>query len=113
MSMSWSHSPEAIEYARDQFFALPLETLQVVYAEWKARASSADQSWNTWFEPDLYESALDYVRGPHGQDVGPIFLAEMIWPWVEELCTCDNTFHNAWVCPWGCHTVPFGPEEQE
>lgn len=32
---------------------------------------------------------------------------ESMWEWIEELATCG---FDCWVCPTGCHTVPFDRE---
>ncbi len=39
--------------------------------------------------------------------------ADAIWQYAsEDLRTCDNGGYNAWMCPWGCHTVSFdGPDD--
>jgi len=116
MAWSWSHTKEAYDYAKRQVEATDKEVLNVIYAEWLAMWSanakllndpeddSGDIDYDA-FDQEAYDKALDSAS--YLSDEG---LAEYIWEQAEKLATCDNGGFNAWICPSGCHTVPFGPD---
>lgn len=107
MAWSWSHSNEAYAYAQQKVQELPLEILQIIYAEWIAHRPDEGPEH---FNQRAYKKALREAKKLPG-DV----LADFIWEKAEERATCTNGGWEAWVCPFGCgpHMVPFGPEEQE
>jgi hypothetical protein len=35
-----------------------------------------------------------------------------VWEKVKALAVCDNGGFEAWVCPYGCHTLPFDLMEE-
>lgn len=101
MAWSWSHTPEAYANLEE----LPLETLRVIEAEWYAAKSNYT---TTRFSEWHYVRELNRLtRG----DIPAYILAESIWVSASEQATCDNDGYNAWMCPFGCHTVSFDRNE--
>lgn len=101
MAWEWSHTPEAYQNAYENLAELDTETLKTINAEWLAYhvGKEEDPETSEPFNQDAYNHAL--TTEP---DI------DTIWIDVEELATCDNGGFNAWVCPYGCHTVPFSEE---
>ena len=106
MVWSWSHASEAYADAQSQVEAQEREWLEVVYAEWHA-VDDIEQVLPD-FDEHEYEAALS-LAGELSEDV----LAEFIWEKMSEQATCQNGGHDAWACPYGCHTVPFSPVDNE
>jgi hypothetical protein len=81
----------------------------VCWAEIAAHAAtnSPDDNIETGFDEVVYETVLKSGRKLLKGD-----LVDMIWAFAEQQRTCDNGGFNAWMCPYGCHTVPFsdGPK---
>ena len=104
MAWSWSHTAEAYDNAWQNIAELPKETLDVIYAEWKARTFDGEPDCEECerFNERRYDRALR-----HASALSAVVLAEVIWDNAEEQATCDNGGFNAWVCPYGCHTVSF------
>ena len=101
MAWEWSHTNEAYEYARERVFELEPQVLHVICAEWVT--DFRQPNWEVFYNKKLnYFSAWDTDS-----------LREYVWRRAKEQRTCDNGGFNAWVCPAGCHTVPFGPKEEE
>jgi len=106
MAWSWSHTAEAYEAVRLNILDLPRDTLQIIWAEWRG---SEYEDWSGWqFDNEAYEAALAEADNLPG-DV----LAEEIYERAYGNSTCDNGGWNAWVCPFGCHTVPFDRDNAE
>lgn len=106
----WSHTQEAYQNVYNNIMALPKEELEVVFAEIKAKADPAMVEGG--FDSNAYEEALAQASALP-QDV----LADAVWQFASEQRTSDNGGWNAWICPSGCHTVPFdaagqGAEEE-
>ena len=128
MAWSWSHSAEGMQNVRDNIDLLDRETLNIIYAEWKAcdavhakavaeweaedeeDRSSNPPRWNhNAFDNEVYESELlEAVKIPGDA------LADYIYERAEQEATCDNGGFNAWVCPsgCGCHCVSFSSAEE-
>src|SRR5262245_10059258 len=103
MAWSWSHTPEAYENARLNLLDLDLDTLRVTWAEWMACPPADDGfRYDEDFVLDDYEAALDRSASFDAET-----LAESIWDFAAEQQTCTNGGWEAWICPSGCHTVPF------
>ena len=100
MAWSWSHTVEAYENARRNLGKLRKGELNVIYAEWEAHTSREEDEGA--FDEPKYKAALTAAR-----KIPADILADAIWERAEELATCDNGGFNAWVCPFGCHTVSF------
>lgn len=112
MAWSWSHTDIAYHAAHENLQDLPLVTLHVMYAEWRASGFGTKRfdPVRTRLDFRRYWDALRYaVDLPH--DV----LVDAIWEWSAEFATCDNGGFNAWLCPFGCmpHCVPFDRREPE
>jgi hypothetical protein len=112
MAWEWSHTAEAYEYARQQIESqFSLDDLRVILAEIAARST---EPGTVGFDVDKYESQYkELVDRTMWQDVDGLreWWLDLVWEFADEQRTCDNGGWNAWVCPFGCHTVPFGPEE--
>jgi len=99
MSWEWSHTNEAYENARANLGELDSETLSVIDSEWRYQDDG---------EPD----GFDWESAKSKAIVWGDITADFIWEKAEELRTCDNGGFNAWVCPYGCHTVSFSRNEE-
>lgn len=112
MAWSWSHTAEAYEYAEQQLRELPRETLEIIFAEWRAAQEKHGRINPVYagFNERKYERALAYAKTLPEER-----LADFIWERASEAATCDNGGFEAWLCPsgCGCHTVPFGPTEDD
>lgn len=109
MAWSWSHSQEAYAAAEHNLRQLDSETLQIIFAEWRAaQGKHGVITDHDAFNSRKYERALAYAKGLP-DDV----LADFIWEKASEYATCDNGGFNAWLCPSGCgpHCVPFDTED--
>ncbi len=127
MAWSWSHSPSAYRDAQLSLQAIAFlaskgskqsqEKLLTVAAEWFA--SNTHKHGEHWLDLKRYGKAQRkaYRIATRRQHVHSTFdsgwseLAEIIWSKAEELQTCDNGGWNCWICPYGCHTVPFTPSK--
>jgi hypothetical protein len=107
MAWSWSHTEEAYVNAREQLEALPREERNVIAAEWLA-AKKTSLYGEPEFLPKRYQRALLRVARWSDDKIN-----EWVWERVERLATCTNGGWRAWVCPWGCHQVPFDPVTEE
>ena len=105
MAWSWSHSHTGLLAAEYNMRNLPRETLEIIYAEWRA---AQDKRGNVTdcnhFNERKYERALKYAK-----TLPDDLLADFIWERASEHATCDNGGWNAWMCPSGCapHCVDF------
>ena len=120
MAWSWSHTDEAYESVHNQLLGKAedaergdreaQEWLLIVWAEWKA------EDWRDWrcsrFDLHRYRKALRtahrIVRRHPG--TGWHQLAEDVWENAQEYRTCTNGGWEAYICPSGCHLIPFSPE---
>lgn len=128
MAWSWSHTQEAYDNARRNLEELPREELEIIYAEWQAclkeneyqkriweldvefsktTFSAPEFDNNAWCQ-DNYDIAIDAAK-----DLAADVLVDQIWGWAESQAVCDNGGFNAWMCPTGCHRVPFDYEEKD
>ena len=100
MAWSWSHTAEAYATARENLEELPRDTLEEICDEWALH--DADEGHPADEEVDIPNLPDDV-------------LVDYIWERAEEQALCDNGGWAAWVCPYGCHTVPFSrgnPDEE-
>lgn len=95
MAWQWSHTAEAYADARANFEGLPADTLAVIAHEWLVHDRAG---------PDPSVEDFEAIPLPL---VDTEVRIDALWERVEALATCDNGGWNAWVCPFGCHTVPF------
>jgi len=106
VAWSWSHTAEAYAAAYANCCELPLETLQVIAAEWEAvRPDESDADFEG-FSHRVYESALARIKR---EELSADLLADLVWEQASEQATCDNGGWAAWLCPFGCgcHSVQF------
>jgi len=115
MAWEWSHASEAYSDAYAQVQRLPRADLLTILREWayedreksgRLRFPNGKQVWTD----ARGRSRVRGFRLPNGirrlsQDV----LADLVWQRAEEHRTCTNGGWNAYLCPDGCHTVPFEP----
>lgn len=117
MAWEWSHTNEAYANACEQVHALPRAELLTILREWayadretsgRLRFPQGKQVWTD-------RRGKTRVRGfrlPAGlRKLATDILADLVWERAEEYRTCTNGGGQAYVCPDGCHTVPFGPVE--
>ena len=110
MAWSWSHSQEAYENARENLSTLDRETLEIIFAEWRAAQGKGGIIHNhNHFHQRKYDRALK-----HAKTLPDDVLADFIWEQASEFATCDNGGFNAWMCPsgCGCHCVSFSPPDE-
>lgn len=126
MAWSWSHTQEAYDNARVNAFNLSIEELATIYAEWKAYDKSvaehdpvaAHHSIRVGpgvpkVDPYSIEADTDFDRDYFGSvlrsalKLPPDVVFGEVWERANDQRTCDNGGFNAWLCPYGCHTVPF------
>ena len=109
MAWSWSHAQEAYVTAEQNLRQLDKETLEIIYAEWRAAQGKGGviDPIDADFNERKYHRALKYA-----QELPAETLADFIWEKASEQATCDNGGWNAWLCPYGCgcHTVSFGDD---
>lgn len=99
MAWSWSHTNEAYATAYKHVRALPRKTLLEVLHEW-----AYDEREKSGKRPSF--------RLPAGiRRLATDTLADLVWERASEYATCDNGGWNAYICPDGCHTVPFSEKE--
>lgn len=118
MAWSWSHSPEAYESIEIQLNnkgveanngdTEAIEWLQTVWSEWIASNWRKDRV-TTDLDLRKYERAIARAKR-QGAELGYDKLAADIWNWSSDLATCTNGGWEAWVCPFGCHLLPFSVE---
>lgn len=118
MAWSWSHSQEVYESIEIQLINKAdaandgdtdaAEWLCVVWSEWVASNWREDRVTT---DLDLRKYATAMARAKRqGSELGYEKLANNIWNWTSELATCNNGGWDAWVCPFGCHLLPFSVE---
>lgn len=107
MAWKWSHAPEAYADAYENLHKQPREFLDECFAEWKA--SRRKDYGQFEFVLARWKRCLRWVKRLPAADI----VADAIWERAEQLQTCDNGGWNAWMCPYGCHTVSFTCEDSE
>jgi len=134
MAMSWSHTRDGHEYARNKLHKLAKTKIAVIWAEWKThqkaqaekreeeRKEAEENGWT--FDPDSVLESHDFDQDYYKEQlkeakvimerVGKEALADEIWERAEAYATCTNDFHRAYMCPYGCdpHMVPFSKESR-
>lgn len=102
MAWEWSHTPEAYAYAQDRVSRLTKRVLLEILGEWQYHDQNhADDDTVPSFDLPTH------VRKLHRDT-----LVDLVWSRAEEHRTCTNGGWECYVCPDGCHTVPFGPKER-
>jgi hypothetical protein len=102
MSWEWSHTSDALEIARQNVHNRGLKTLRVIWSEWQAYTGDGSSCSTSEFDAEKYKAAMKQSKG-----IPKDALADAIWERMEQFRTCTNGGHEAWACPFGCHTVPF------
>jgi hypothetical protein len=102
MAWSWSHAAEAYDDAHANLREETLHFLQVAYAEILSHHPEHPLAESEGFVEAYYKTNLEAAKRLTREE-----LIDAIWSFAEEDQTCDNGGWNAWVCPYGCHTVPF------
>lgn len=107
MAWEWSHTPEAYENARMNLEDLSHEELAVIMAE------IVSKKYDDEFpeEPSAYKNGFYEKALKNSKETPKDTLVNSIWEFAEEHRTCDNGGFNAYVCPYGCHTVSFDRKE--
>jgi hypothetical protein len=111
MSWEWSHTEAAYSNARAQTEALPRATLLEVLREWAYQDREAAGRIRRAFTPGGRPAGFKLPAGL--RQLPREVLADLVWRRAEEHRTCTNGGHAAYLCPEGCHTVPFDPVEGE
>jgi hypothetical protein len=118
MAWSWSHTDEAYAAVEDQLQSKAdaanngdddaADWIQIVWAEWVA-SNWKDDRVTTDLDLNKYERVIARAKR-QGEEHGYDKLAKDIWEWSSELATCTNGGWESWVCPHGCHLLPFSIE---
>ena len=108
MSWEWSHTQEAYEHARENLEKLPHSELAIIHAEIQATRHDTRYTGFPQFNRNRYNKCLEYAKLFTCEQ-----LIEYIWEYAEQYRTCTNGGHMAHVCPYGCHTVSFGGNDNE
>ena len=118
MSWEWSHTQEAYDNGRKNLAKKSLSILFVILAEWRATAwNEQDTMQGPQFDQIKYDlkmkelQDIDAMNKEAGVEAScrKEQLAEDIWEHAEQLRTCTNGGHQAWVCPYGCHLINWQP----
>jgi len=119
MAWEWSHSQEAYQAVQNQLSrkaeaaengdASEREWLLTICAEWDVKPHDGllFDKWNRKYE--RFKKANTRLASEQGWQA----LADKIWELASDRATCDNGGWNAWMCPDGCHTLPFTDPEEE
>ncbi len=114
MAWEWSHTQEAYEKGRKNLAKKSITELLVIRAEWEATTwEDKDTFQGPNLDIDKYNKTIERLQALYKMarrsDVDIKTLKEQyaneIWEKAEELRTCTNGGHEAWVCPYGCHLV--------
>jgi hypothetical protein len=105
MAWSWSHTQEGYDDARTNLENQKLKWLKECWAE--IQATTFDENFTAHFDSEVY--GVKFMEAKHFPGD---FIIQDIWDFAETQRTCDNGGFNAWMCPYGCHTVPFDTEEE-
>ncbi|QDV56231.1 hypothetical protein [Rosistilla oblonga] len=120
MAWSWSHTNEAYAAVEEQLNnkadaanngdTEAAEWLQMVWSEWVA---SKREDNLIMADLNLRKYELCLVRAKRqGGLLGYEKLTKDIWEWTTELAACTNRGHEAYLCPHGCHLLPFSVEAE-
>lgn len=106
MAWGWSHTAEAYQNAREQVDTLPRRELLTILREWAYQ----DRQDRGTLRTRHGAKRIAGFRLPAGIRRLPIdVLADLVWDRAEQHRTCPDGGWQAYVCPDGCHTVPFDP----
>ncbi len=105
MAWEWSHSVEAYEAVRLNIGDLSRDDLREIYAEWRANDGHDDNS----FDEEIHSATLQAIAD---NKTSSRALAGTIYNFARDQATCNNGGFEAWVCPFGCHTVRFDRDSE-
>ncbi len=115
MVWSWSHTQEAYQNAEDNLRQLPRETLEIIFAEWRAAQEKGGviNTFHAGWNQKKYDRALAYAKAMP-EDFFEETIVDFIWNKMQEWATCENGGFDAHCCPYGCgcHTVSFSTPEE-
>ena len=102
MAWEWSHTAEGIADVEMNLRDLCRDKIVAIWSEWEAW--DGNTSSTSGFDKDKYAVAMKKAK-----DIPTDILADAIWEKAQQLRTCTNGGHEAWLCPFGCggHMVPF------
>ena len=123
MVMQWSHTQEAYDYAKKQLDHLTITEIIRIVAEWRQleidslKHPIGKYNYSITFNPNEYKLHEQCIREKILITKGLFLLAmlegyiDYIWRMASKQRTACSTANEAWVCPYGCHTVSFGDKE--
>lgn len=121
MTWNWSHTQEAYDNVYYNISQLSLETLKEIATPFILRLKAAEiktyqdmlaqrpervieglsDRENLW-HPELHNSYLEKVN-----NLPADILADLIYKFASEQAESTNRGYEAYVCPYGCHSVSF------
>ncbi len=108
MAWEWSHTNEAYANAEANARELPRAELLTILREWAHR----DRVDGDILRVRLGAKRPGGFRLPVGiRQLATADLADRVWERAEQLRTCTTGGHDAYLCPYGCHTVPFDRDD--
>ncbi len=113
MAWEWSHSAEAYEAVRLNIGDLSRDDLREIYAEWRADVPHDDEReycYDDYFDEEIYNKTL---RETVENKIHDESLVGTIYDYAQDQAVCDNGGFEAWVCPYGCHTVSFDRDSEK
>lgn len=118
MAWEWSHTDNAYQSIEQQLQAMAdlatvgdMDVANWLYVCWSEWVASDWRECNGSTDLDLRKYAIALTRAKRqAKELGFCKLADDIWNWSTELRTCTNGGWEAWLCPFGCHTLPFSSE---
>ncbi len=114
MAWSWSHSGIAYENAYLNLADETPDDLIEIMTEWRVHQKSGGDDSVKWMtDEETWDEIRKEVREYYGKAHSLDLLIESIWDLAQAQALCDNGGFNAWMCPYGCHTVPFDRNEEE
>ena len=112
MTWDWSHTQEAYDNVYYNISQLSLETLREIATEIKTYQDMLAQRPERVIEglsdreilwhPELHEMYLEQVN-----KLPADILVDLIYKFAAEQAECTNGGYEAYVCPYGCHSVSF------
>lgn len=112
MTWNWSHTQEAYDNVYYNISQLSLETLREIATEIKTYQDMLAQRPERLIEglsdreilwhPELHEMYLEKVN-----NLPADILVDLIYKFASEQAECTNGGYEAYVCPYGCHSVSF------
>jgi hypothetical protein len=119
MVWDWSHSPEAYATLRENMQWL-IESGLAHFSDAPTLQNLADMEFcvESWAECKLNAEGkqcnvetfdVAFMRGLELFRMGGDAFLDSWWDMVSDIRLCTNGGHYAYVCPFGCHKLPFDP----